>query len=324
MRTHLKGAVLLPLILTLASCGYVGEPLPPSLNIAKPIADLRAVEYADRLLIDFTIPALTTDGTALTKIKSVDLRIGATVTPFDAGRWSAEAKPIAVSRNEPGAVHASLPAGDWVGKDIVIGVRILNNRGRASNWSNLVAFRVSPPVAKPTDVKAEPDKQGVKVSWTSAASKFRVFRQASGQEQPALLSPSDRPEFIDKTAEYGKTYAYIVQALEGDAESEVTAAVSVLHRDVDPPAAPAALQALAGVGTIELTWDRNTEPDLRGYRVYRAAEGADFAVVIEFIDTPAFSDRQIESGKKYRYAVSAIDTAGNESPRSTPVEVTAP
>jgi fibronectin type 3 domain-containing protein len=36
---------------------------------------------------------------------------------------------------------------------------------------------------------------------------------------------------------------------------------------------------------------------------------------------PSYSDRKVEAGKTYRYSVSAVDQAGNESPRSATVDV---
>jgi fibronectin type 3 domain-containing protein len=34
------------------------------------------------------------------------------------------------------------------------------------------------------------------------------------------------------------------------------------------------------------------------------------------IEAPVYSDSKVEAGKTYRYAVSAVDLAGNESERS--------
>ena len=76
--------------------------------------------------------------------------------------------------------------------------------------------------------------------------------------------------------------------------------------------------------SIELAWERSPESDLRGYRVYRAEKGGELAMLTDFVNTPAFSDRQIESGKTYVYAVAALDYAGNESARSATLEVAAP
>ena len=69
---------------------------------------------------------------------------------------------------------------------------------------------------------------------------------------------------------------------------------------------------------------RNAEPDLKGYYLYRSVEGGPFQRVGELLETPAASDRGIERGRRYRYAVSAVDQKGNESARSAAVEVAAP
>jgi fibronectin type 3 domain-containing protein len=87
---------------------------------------------------------------------------------------------------------------------------------------------------------------------------------------------------------------------------------------------PMGLTALAGINTIELSWDRNTEEDLKGYRIYRALEAGPFERLAELVEDPAYSDKSVTPGKKYKYAVSSIDQAGNESAKSTPVEITSP
>jgi fibronectin type 3 domain-containing protein len=35
---------------------------------------------------------------------------------------------------------------------------------------------------------------------------------------------------------------------------------------------------------------------------------------------PSYSDRKVEAGKTYHYSISAVDQAGNESPRSAAVD----
>ena len=87
---------------------------------------------------------------------------------------------------------------------------------------------------------------------------------------------------------------------------------------------PAGVTANRGVNSIELAWERNTEPDFRTYRVYRAVKGSEPRLLADSVDAPAYSDRQIESGKTYAYSVSSIDERGNESTPSPPLEVLAP
>ena len=59
---------------------------------------------------------------------------------------------------------------------------------------------------------------------------------------------------------------------------------------------------------------------MAGYRVYRAGPGGEFEKIADVGQAPAYSDRTAESGKMYRYAVSAVDQAGNEGVRSVIVE----
>jgi fibronectin type 3 domain-containing protein len=108
-----------------------------------------------------------------------------------------------------------------------------------------------------------------------------------------------------------------------EAESEIGEPVALTPVDTFPPAVPANLRAAAAPASIELAWDRDTEADLAGYRVYRAEGSGEFARVAEVSQIPTYSDSSIEHGKTYRYAVSAVDQAGNESRRSEPVEVSA-
>jgi fibronectin type 3 domain-containing protein len=155
---------------------------------------------------------------------------------------------------------------------------------------------------------------------TGAAPKYRIFR-AIADGTPERLSESDRPEFIDETTEYDKTYRYQIQAITDDLHgSVVSEPVSCTPTDIFPPAVPGALTAILGVSTIELAWTRNSEKDFKGYNVYRSVDGGPFERIAEAVPAPSFSDSKIEPGKKYTYAVSAVDVKGNESPRSTPAE----
>ena len=323
VRPGLCSALLLAFAVC-AGCGYVGDPLPPALNIVSPIRDLRVVEYGDRLIIDFTIPNLTTEGLVVKRLGTVDLRIGPGTNPFDTNQWAATARKVPVNASATGPVSTDLPITDWVGKEVVVGVRVVNPKGRASGWSNLIAITVVPSLPVPPNIVAESAPQGARITWQSPEHSFRIFRRGPNEKQPVLVGNTDKTEFVDATAQFGTPYEYRVQAVRDKAESVISEPVPLTPVDTFPPAAPVGLNAVPGIGSIELVWDRNTEPDLRGYRVYRAADSGQFERILELTDTPAYSDRQIETGKKYQYAVSAIDQTGNESPRSAPIEVTAP
>lgn len=305
MAGNARAAAVAFLLLSLAGCGQVGEPVYPSLNIPVRITDLRVVERGGQLAIDFTIPSITTDGVAVKRLSRVDLRAGDTDIP--------------VYRTEPGAVHASTPAAPFVGREITLQVRVINAKGKASEWSNSVTLNVVPPLAVPTGLRAENANGGVKLAWSAPGeNRFLVLRDG------AQVGETASPEFLDKNVEYGKRYAYSVQALAGAVVSDVAPEIRFTPQDEFPPAVPTGLTASAGIKTIELAWDRNTEPDFKAYRVYRSVENSPFEKVADAVEAPAYSDSNIQTGKHYRYAVSAVDQAGNESRQSAPIEATAP
>jgi hypothetical protein len=324
-RRRLGTSALAACCLAACSCGYVGEPEPPSLKIPIRISDLAVTERAGRLAISFTAPAATTDNERLKRLSAIDLRAGE-----EGPVWESSSKPIETLATAPGPVHVDAPVAGWLGRDIVVRVRTAGKHGRYSEWSNAVRLKVVAPL-EPPRISVEAVSDGVRIAWTvqaGAAAEFRVFKQGPSDERPAVAASVKSAEYLDTRAEYGKPYQYSVQAFvktgDTEAQSERSEAVSITPVDRFAPAVPAGATATAGLNSIELSWDPDHEPDLRGYYVYRAANGGAFARLGDVITTPAFSDRAIESGKRYRYAISAIDQTGNESARSAAVEATAP
>lgn len=314
---RLAAALFAPALCVLAlpaGCGYVGDPKPPALEIPSRVTDLRAAEYGSKILVEFTLPALTTEGLALTKVRSVELRVSA----------GAASQNVNLKAAGPGSIHDEIGAGEWIGKDVLLTVRATGPKGKTSEWSNAVPLAVGAPIATPVNLVAENVMEGVRLRWQGPGPRYRIFRALAGPASDRLAE-SDQPEYVDKTTNYGATYRYFVQAITADdlRQSEISEVVAITPRDDFPPAVPAGLSAVAGVGAIELAWQRNTEDDFRGYNVFRSTEGAAFEKVAVLIDAPAYSDRQVEAGKRYRYTVSSVDEAGNESARSEPVEVTA-
>jgi hypothetical protein len=300
MARPFTAAICFSLLLT--GCGYVGDPLPPALNIPERVTDLRAVQRGDKIIVDYTIPPRTTEGLLLKRTGPPDLQIGDTAVeaPADKG-------------------HVEVSAKDWIGRDATVRVRINNGRGRYSDWSNTVMLSVIPALEPPSNVVAKSDARGVRITWSGAGEKWRVVRL--GDKMTTVV---DRPEYIDNEAPYGKEYQYQIVALLKTAESEPSAVVTITPKDEFQPAIPVGLTALAGLDSIELSWDRNTEEDLKGYRIYRAMDAGPFELIAPLVEAPSYSDKAVMPGKKYRYAVSAIDQVGNESDKSAPIEIATP
>ncbi|MDX2152021.1 MAG: hypothetical protein SFV54_14885 [Bryobacteraceae bacterium] len=320
--------LLLAAAALLAGCGYPGDPLPPALNIPEKVTDLRALQRGDRILIEFTIPPLTTEALPLSKVSEVELRLGpGGEPPFNIDRWAASASRAEVAASTPGLVQLSVPAAPWAGQELFIAVRAAGPSGRKAVWSDVAVLTALPPIPKPSNLTAQSASGGVRLEWQGTGP-FRVYRRAPSDPEYTLLAKSGDPSFVDPSALYGRPFEYRVQSAvpagNGEAESEPSDPVSITPEDRFPPAVPGGLTAVAGASTVELAWERNSEADLAGYIVYRAEGDAPLAKHAGRLPTPAFSDRAVESGKRYRYAVASIDALGNESKPSPPVEIVAP
>jgi len=294
-------------------CGYVGDTKPPTLDIPSRVLDLRAAEYGTNIAVEFTLPPLTTEGLELKNPRSVEIRI--------TGDGQDRTYPFPAKGSGP--VSHDIPAQDWIGKQATITVHATGPKGKTSDWSNAVTLAVGPPLEVLPNVEAKSAPEGVQLTWNGSGPAYRVFR-ATGDAMPERLADSATATYTDTSAAFGIRYLYMVQALDGELrQSELSKSVEITPKDEFPPAVPGGVSAVAGVESIELSWERNTEDDFAGYNVYRAVGDAAFEKLAGPIDAPVYSDRAIEMGKRYRYAVTAIDTIGNESARSAVVEATA-
>ena len=321
----MRHSVLALAALFLTSCGYIGDPLPPLANIPGPVEDLAAVQRGGTLIAHFTIPPLTTEQKPVPRPITLDLRIGTNPSDhFDANEWSSHARHIVTPViNGPLATY-QIPAADWVGKEVLIAVRVTAANGKQNNWSNIVILPVVAPPPVPQAVTPTATAQGVRVTWSAPAGNFRVFRKEESGEY-ALASTVQKTEWVDAATEFGKHYSYLIQTIvpvdnSRFAESELSAEASITPVDTFPPAVPSGLRGDPAPSSIELAWNRSPEPDLAGYRIYRAVGNGAFERLAEVSQLPAYSDRAVEPAKTYRYAISAFDHSGNESPRSAPVE----
>jgi len=278
--------------------------------------------------VRFPIPQFTTENRPLKQPLKYDLRVGAPAAATLA--WESQAKAASGVHAENGVAVYEVPAADWVGKDATIRARVIGPNGKASDWSNAVTLTVVPPPETPRDVTAASTAPGVRIIWTARGDQFRIFRRAGADRAFPVVAAAtvEKPEWVDPNAEFGKPYVYRVETVaklgEGkEAVSDFSAEAQITPEILFPPATPAGLAASPAPDSIELTWDANTESFLAGYRVYRAAAGGQFEKIADSGALPAYSDRAVEHGKTYRYAVTSV-SKGYESPRSQTVEVTLP
>ncbi|MEO8233260.1 MAG: hypothetical protein ABI638_13330 [Ignavibacteriota bacterium] len=99
--------------------------------------------------------------------------------------------------------------------------------------------------------------------------------------------------------------------------SEITAPA-----DVFPPDTPKFFTLIGGSdGQAFFRWEKNIEPDLKAYRLYRSENNiTSFSLLVEIIATE-YVDRFLEYDSTYYYYLTAIDNAGNESSATSIIDV---
>jgi hypothetical protein len=350
----------------LVSCGAPGVPIPPALELSKPVTDLRAARKGDKVYLAWTVPAKTTDRQAvrhpgltricrslklpLTDCKNPAAKIPAAQFPLPASESDRKgALPTKVQASYTDILSPELQKQDPTA-EITYALSVQNDSGRSAGLSNQVQVPSAPTLPPPDHFRAEVKSDGVLLSWdcppATAASdevahKLRIYRRDQGKQTNAKISdanlmdcaqsqPAPASEFLDQTFEWEKHYDYratvvTVISAPGKPEIEVegddTPAVQVFAHDVFPPATPTSLQAVfSGVGQapfVDLVWSPDTEADLAGYNIFRHEENEPpVKLNSEPVKAPAFRDSKVQSGKKYFYAVSAVDDRNNESAKS--------
>jgi hypothetical protein len=155
---------------------------------------------------------------------------------------------------------------------------------------------------------------------------FRVFRRdpITSYEAPMNAVPITANAFEDRTAAAGPRWCYVVRAaasVDPVVESAPSNEVCVDITDVAPPAPPAGVATLAGTDAVDVSWSPSAEPDLAGYRVYRAPEGGTPSRLAELpAGQTTWRDTRPQRGGLHLYTVTAFDKSGNESAPSRPAE----
>ena len=348
----LKLVVGLAALAVLAGCGSTGVPLPPSLELARPVSDLRAVRKGNTVYLTWSAPDVTTDRHNIRHPGPTEVcRALATVMrdcDVVAGRVPFAKLPAVTKASPKPQVSYSdpLPA-DLLTQNptamLVYAVRVLNSYGKSAGLSNQVQVPAAPTLPPPDNFQAQLTAEGVRLTWkpiippnvpSGVRYLYRIYRRepetptsVAGEVQ---LDEGASPSLVDRGFEWEKTYDYrltvvTMVALESGAEQQVegddTPAVTVVAHDIFPPKVPTGLQAVfSGPGQkafIDLVWAPNSEPDLAGYNIYRhEQDGQPAKLNSDLVKTPTFRDTDVLAGRQYLYSVSAVDVRGNESARS--------
>ncbi len=164
------------------------------------------------------------------------------------------------------------------------------------------------------------------LAWDQSAevvTGYRVYySQVSGEYTNYVEITTNSYALSSLPLTEGVTYYLIVRAYNAAGESENSNEITYTAPDNTPPAQPQGLSANNQAGS--LSWQANTETDLKEYRVYFGKSAGSYNPFIPVGKTTGYTFSGLEPGIQYFCAVSAVDQSGNESGYSSTVMLTAP
>jgi len=345
--------------LALGGCGKRGPIVAPERRLPMPPDSMRAAVEERVIVVSWGNPRVRVDGTRLRDLALVRLfrreevpgaapkpamLSGDRVVGYDEiARIALDAAPPAGVQVQGGMVSFADSAGLSFGRRYVYVTTAEDAIGRSSAPSErlVVTFLAGP--AAPLGLAAQAGDKEVRLKWDAPGSfldgasatgelRYVVLRAAGdGGLAPVMPAPVAGTTFTDTGLENDTTYRYAVQAVrvdpEGRARGPASAAVGATPVDTTPPSPPARLIAIRASGSVRLAWNASPEEDVTLYAVYRAeGSGAFLPIATTQAITTLYTDRDVQPGRTYRYAVTALDRAqkANESARSNEVSVTVP
>lgn len=232
-------------------------------------------------------------------------------------------------------------------------VRYVNASGQRAAFSNFVLIEPAARIAEPPVLVStgnEISETAITITWRPPTANidgstpvnllgYNVYRLDESQSEPTQTPINSAPvsgtEYVDKNFKFGANYRYIVRTVSlgtggAQVESLNSNALAISPRDIFPPAAPVNVSVAPGrVGVLSLFFPANTEPDVAGYFIYRSLDPnlpkEQWTRLNQSLLTrTTYQDDKVESGKRYYYYVTAVDTAGNTSRPSEVVNETVP
>jgi hypothetical protein len=349
---------------TLVGCAAPGEPIERKPPVAQPVSDLMAQQVGNGVSLTFTVPQETTDRRPLPQPLAIEI-FRDFVAPSSANAKAASATPLvtippAMTSNYVAQGHFrytdELRPEDFSQHPdgaVLYSVRTRASAKKESAPSNPVSLRIYPLPEPVSDLHAEVTHSGIQLSWSpprdvvsGRSSTYAIFRAAvqgvrqpnASANTPSANAPLEKivetpsTSYLDTQIQFGNSYIYSVRSVvpvgqQQPLESADSNRVTILARDVFPPAAPAGLivvfvPAQGGEPAhLELSWNISPETDLAGYYVYRSEQSNAPGTRInsEPLPTPAFRDMNAVPGRGYFYRVTAVDQSGNESAASESV-----
>jgi hypothetical protein len=345
----------------LPACGKRMPPLPPIERVPQRTELLSGVQRGNQVILNWPAPLRNASDESVQSIRRIDVYRLAEPTgaprPLTEEQFGARATLIgSVTYEDIRRGGATLSYTDTLQLSEPVrlryAVRYVNAAGQRASFSNFLLVEPAPRISQPPTIAQTPayDETAITLRWEAPAANidgstpanvlgYNVYRTDRAQNEPAQTPVNQSlvkgTEYADQTFTFGEEYVYVVRAVSlgvGDAaqvESLNSNAVRIAPRDTFPPAAPAGISPAPGAGRISIFFAANAERDVAGYNIFRTTDPnlpkeSWTKLNRTLLERTTYQDEAVESGVKYYYYLTAVDTAGNTSQPSEVVSETVP
>ncbi len=335
--------------LLLTACGKVGDPLPPIPKAPLIVSELSAIQQGTSIILSFPVAKETrTD-----KLKRVDIYrlIEPVSNPQGITEEDFSIRAALVTSLSDSQLPGNTTIVTYVDPiDFKIAndqtryryaVRLINRDDRPADLSNYATLTPLSTVAEPPlGLNSVVTQTQVEIIWQPPAANlngsqpanifgYNLYRREGKQIVKVNKEPLKEPRYVEKQFQFGTKYEYIARALSLPRsgaplteiiESNESLPLAITPLDTFPPTAPNSITIASRGGIVSLFWPANPEPDVIGYNIYRSEDSNTWKkITARPITTITYSDKQVQSGKRYYYQITAVDNAANESPKSETV-----
>lgn len=219
-----------------------------------------------------------------------------------------------VPNDQGGQVKVSW-AGSYLDADPVYGIAEYRVFRSAPSASFALAARLDRAVTEDSDAAV---REGSLLALAGADGAVTYWEYVGTQAAEALAAYSMvAATTSDSVAGSNPPTRFMVEARENTSVSSArwySAPDSGYSVDNLAPATPSPFTGQYQAGVTLLHWERNSEADLAGYRLYRGTTASFTPSAANLVATPADTGWADAAGVPYFYKITAVDVHGNESP----------
>ncbi|MBS3818476.1 hypothetical protein KGY73_03110 [bacterium] len=341
-------------------CGKKGPIHPPVTQVPQKIQSIQVFQRGKSLILEWENPQSYTDGSPLPGIREVEIWLcskkkseNKDFQPLSPQKFKKEAERIiTISRKNFSEYRLNpkeassdfcyvypMKEEEFLSRIYIFGMRIRDRENKKSPFSEFKSVEPQlvslPPRGlqghlseERIELEWEPPQKNIDLSSPPELKGYNIYRAKKEEDFTRINSQLIQEEkYKDTDISFGPVYSYLVRASATKSspyvESDNSEIIEIHAQDKFPPEAPNKVKAIVGKDTVALSWQSNQEKDLEGYRVWRRKEETeDYELLTsQTIQENAYIDSTVEMNQRYYYAITALDEAGNESPRSQSVYV---